>query len=122
MNEPHRYTDFEIADGFYELSNGKTLKVWSQSDGQWACIAYDHGPFCRRCRHISEDESEASLVSHVIDGNMEMEDSPDGWRFRVRALGEAEVIRILARDGYTADDLKGWDKAALGRYLRGEKP
>src|SRR3990167_2005780 len=114
-----KYEGFEIADGVYELPVG-TLKVWSQGDGQWACIAYDHSALCRRCQNISDEPIMAALVSQTIDGILKMTDDPvKGWMFKVTPTGEEKVAEIMARSGRTTTDLEKMSKAELRVFLNG---
>lgn len=57
------------------------LYRWEQSGVAWACCAYDHGPFCRRCRRVT-DAATAELLDQVEAGTMQMWDRDrDGWQF-----------------------------------------
>jgi hypothetical protein len=93
-----RYDDFELADGTYPREP-HPLVVWTQGDGQWACVAYDHGPFCRRCVHL--DGIEAACLVNVIEGTLAVEDHPDlGWRFHLTDSGKARVETAIRRGGF----------------------
>jgi hypothetical protein len=99
-----RYEDFDLADGEYPLSDGErmpdgVLHVWTQGTDQWACRAYDHGPFCRRCTRL--DPVAAACISMVVEGTMEVFDDPDkGLMFLVSPAGRARVETAIRRGGF----------------------
>lgn len=74
------------------------LHRWTDRDGAvWECDAYDHGPFCRRCRYVGNalDDffawlqvgithgwvSDATCVTHLGTPTTEEEDGEidEGW-------------------------------------------
>lgn len=43
------------------------LYRWTDRDGRaWECDAYDHGPMCRLCRLVPEEEL-AAIAAHMVD-------------------------------------------------------
>jgi hypothetical protein len=88
-----------MASEAFELPNGKTLHRFTDADGSpWACIAYDHGAFCRRCRRV--DEFVEALLQNVLDGRMEVFDDPErGMVFRVTDEGRRQVDHMLGGEG-----------------------
>jgi hypothetical protein len=88
-----------MTDGTYEITDKQTLHVWTNGEyGRWWCIAYDHGPFCRRCKPL--DETTEALLENVLDGRMEMkDDDPDrGLIFRLTEVGIRGVRQMLKGD------------------------
>lgn len=77
------------------LPNGITLHRWTNRTGdEWACIASDHGPFCRLCQPVTG--TLAALLENVMDARMEIVAmEPDGeFRFRLTAAGERYVEQM----------------------------
>jgi hypothetical protein len=77
---------------------------WRNPDGQeWACVAYDHGPFCRRCQPVTE--TLYGLLENVRLGRMEIVGAnPDGeFKFRLTAEGEARAEDLIHNDPEMAD-------------------
>jgi hypothetical protein len=59
-------------------SHGHTLYRWTDTSGQeWACAAYDHGPFCRLC-FLVETESMSDLLDRVEAGELEVHTNSHG--------------------------------------------
>ena len=84
----------------YELPSGQTLhRFTTTADGrEWACMAYDHGPFCRLCQPV--DGVLAACLSHVVDGSMDAYQGPDGaFSFRVTEAGMDQVRHLIEESG-----------------------
>ena len=99
------YDDFDVSDGTYELPAGEkappvTLRVWTADDQQWACVAADHGPICRRCKPL--DALQAALVSNAIEGVMEIWAVAGGsdWMVWPNAAGKARAETAMRRGGF----------------------
>jgi hypothetical protein len=95
-----QYEDFELADGHYEFEDPpRTLRIWSQSEGQWACVAYDHGPFCRRCQKL--DPTAAACLAVVLERHMDVFDDPTrGMVFQVNEAGKVRVETAIRLGGF----------------------
>lgn len=93
------YEDFDLTDGNYTSANGTAFKVWTQPEGQWACAAYGHGPFCRRCLLL--DPIAAACVANVVEGTLDIFDDPvKGLSFKITAAGAARVGTAIRRGGF----------------------
>lgn len=80
----------------YPLPNGIVLLRWASIDGQeWACIAYDHGPFCRRCQAV--DATAIACLENVVDGLFEIVGQDDGGDFILRLTdkGNRRAERLI---------------------------
>ena len=85
-----------IADGEHELPEGQgTLRVWTHGNGErWCCIAYDHGPFCRRCEPF--DEITEGVLEGVLEGYSTVRDDPKkGMVFQITEKGTERARQIL---------------------------
>ena len=86
-----------IEDGEHPLPTGGVLHVWTQGEERWCCVAYDHGPMCRRC--VRMEEPVEAVLQNVLEGNAVVKDDPDkGMVFQITAAGEHEARRILGID------------------------
>jgi hypothetical protein len=84
------------------MSQPLTLHHWhtEQGEREWVCVAYDHGPMCRRCQELTGDEVALGLVANVELGNMEIVvggDTFNDWRFKLTDRGRA-AVDALGRD------------------------
>jgi len=82
-----------------KLPNGVTLHRWTNPTGdEWACIASDHGPFCRLCQPVTG--TLAALLENVMDARIEIVGAkPDGeFLFRVTEAGERYVEQMIGDD------------------------
>jgi hypothetical protein len=80
------------------LPNGTVLHRWAHASGEeWACIATDHGPFCRLCQPVTG--TLAALLENVMDARMEIVGMrPDGeFLFSLTAEGIRQVEHMLNR-------------------------
>lgn len=89
-----------IAPGDYELSDGRTLHVWTggseDEPALWACSLNDHGPFCRLCQLV-DGVLDACLIN-VIDGRLECRQEANGeFRFKVTEAGEDALRAMIWR-------------------------
>lgn len=79
------------------LPHGITLYRWTNPTGdEWACIASDHGPFCRLCQPV--DGTLAACLENVMDGRFEivsMDSQTGEFQFRVTPEGERQVERMI---------------------------
>ena len=90
-----------IADGEHELPEGQgTLRVWTpRSDTRpapqrWCCIAYDHGPMCRRC--VEFDEITEGIFEGVMEGYSTVRDHPQkGMVFAITEKGTQRARQLL---------------------------
>jgi len=58
-------------------TSGHVLYRWTDGGGnEWACAAYDHGPFCRLCSLV--DPSMAAQLADVEVGAAEVWTEADG--------------------------------------------
>lgn len=82
-------------------SSGHTLYRWTDGQGrEWACCAYDHGPFCRLCTQVA-DEATAALLDNVESGYLEVWTQPDGeFRFKMTEAGEEHAKQIVESDAH----------------------
>jgi hypothetical protein len=71
---------------------------WAQDGIEWACAAYDHGPFCRRCQRVTDNEMFGLCLENVDRGLFEVVGTePDGeFRFRVSPNGEQRIAELLS--------------------------
>lgn len=72
------------------------LVRWTNRDGQeWACVAYDHGPMCRRCQIV--DDTLAACLENVEMGNMEIVGADEDGQFKLRVTeqGEERVRELI---------------------------
>lgn len=54
------------------------LYRWTDGNGdEWACAAYDHGPFCRLCSLVADDHM-ADQLAAVEAGRAEVHTANDG--------------------------------------------
>jgi hypothetical protein len=85
-------------------SSGHTLYRWTDGQGQeWACCAYDHGPFCRLCTQVA-DEITAALLDNVESGYLEVWTEPNGeFRFTFTQAGRDHADHLV--DELVEDDL-----------------
>ncbi len=103
MTDLVQYEDFELANGQYVLAAEEdqpagTLHVWTQGGEQWACRAYDHGPFCRRGTRL--DATGAACIAMVIEGRLLIYDKPDGLTFKISQAGKRRVETAIRRGGF----------------------
>ena len=89
-----------IEDGQHELPEGQgTLRVWTQrgeftEPERWCCIAYDHGPMCRRCEPF--DEVAEGMYEGVMEGYSTVRDHPQkGMVFAITEKGTARARQLL---------------------------
>jgi hypothetical protein len=69
------------------LADGQTLHEWVDTAGdKWACLAYDHGPLCGRCRRV--DETETALLGLALDGLATIRDNPSTGRLELKLTEE----------------------------------
>lgn len=96
------------------MSQLHKLHRWTQSDGEWACAAYDHGPFCRMCQPVAPDDSILrGMLDSVQGGHMEVRTLPTGeLEFKMTETGTARAREIVARMGYDPDDRDSLEDAA----------
>jgi hypothetical protein len=75
------------------------LHRWTDRDGQeWACQAYDHGPFCRLCVPVNDGMLQGCL-DNVERGYFEIvQQDADGFRFKVTSDGERAVKGLLGEN------------------------
>lgn len=99
-----------MIDGKYEVPEG-TLHIYSIRDDallpadekdddpvirRWACMAYDHGPLCRRCQ--SMDEVLEAMLENVLDGRMIPRQRPDGqFEFKMTEAGNQAAGALIKR-------------------------
>lgn len=86
------------------LPNGITLHRWTNPTGdEWACVASDHGPFCRLCQPV--DGTLAACLENVMDGLFEIVSyGPDGqFRFSVTPEGKRRVEHMTGGAGGVTD-------------------
>jgi hypothetical protein len=91
-----------------ELPNGKTLHRWTNPTGdEWACVAYDHGPMCRRCQPVTP--TFAALLSLVMDGDMEITDcdSAGEFQWRLTVEGDRRAAHLIATNEEMGDMIRG---------------
>lgn len=78
-----------------DLPDGRTLHRWTDEAGQeWACMVYDHGPFCRLCRPV--DETLRACLNLVEEGKAEPRQGPDGFEFKLTQQGHAAAEDLLS--------------------------
>jgi hypothetical protein len=56
---------------------GHTLYRWSSHGEEWACAAYDHGPFCRLCQAVADPQTRA-LLDAVERGRLAVHAASNG--------------------------------------------
>jgi hypothetical protein len=72
------------------------LHRWTRNGQEWACGAYDHGPFCRLCTPV--DATLALILKNVDAGRMEFvgTDTDGEMRFRVTPGGQRRDRRAAS--------------------------
>jgi hypothetical protein len=76
-----------------------TVHVWEGSANEygpvWACVAYDHGPMCRRCQPV--DGMLMACLQAVAEGLLEAwADNEGKFQFRVSKKGVAAMESLQA--------------------------
>lgn len=96
------------------MSQLHKLHRWTQSDGEWACAAYDHGPFCRMCQPVAPDDSVLRGCLDTVDsGAMEVRTLATGeLEFKMTEAGTARARETVAGMGYDPDDPAALEDAA----------
>lgn len=94
------------------------LHRWIQDDQEWACAAYDHGPFCRLCQRV--DGTLRHLLENVDAGFMEVVGArSDGdVEFRLTPAGEERARSLIKGMGGDPDDADS-TFAAIRRDIAG---
>jgi hypothetical protein len=90
-----------IEPGEYDLSEGRTLRVWLggvEGDRElWACSMHDHGPFCRLCQRV-DGVLNACLIN-VIDGQMVCSQRPEDGEFLFQVTRAGfDAVRAMAKE------------------------
>lgn len=73
-----------------------SLQYWTDANGDdWACAAYDHGPFCRLCTKV-EDDVTRTMLGLVRTGESEVRTTREGdLQFRLTDSGLRKVKFLM---------------------------
>lgn len=65
---------------------------------EWACAAYDHGPFCRLCQDVTNDEVAKGCLELVEMDLFEVKcDSNGKLQFRATSMGQLEAQELIEK-------------------------
>lgn len=93
---------------FTANDSGHLVYVWVDDDEQtWACCAYDHGPLCRLCQRLPDDDhggTTLALLGQVATGDMEVRAAADGsFSFKLTEQGNEKAKRLIETPGEMQD-------------------
>lgn len=80
-----------MSDFGFDLPDGRRLNWWRNPTGdEWACLASDHGAFCRLCQPV--DDTTRALLGGLREGAFDVKIAPDGELvFKLTEFGQARA-------------------------------